>query len=1762
MSVETPENKSVDDGLNKFYSKIRSICIPLPQFSFFHRPSEVQDVDSHFVGRERILRLLKNWLDIDNGNYTGSYLITGYRGMGKTSFVGKAIDEAMARSNAGTLRGGKASPRSRERESARWKIYFHLLLLGALTFMPVVLVGVWLLAFRDAWLPGGWMYRPHCIGETFWFLLLLALYSVVFGRYVWRLRKKRRHRSILTIKVNIGNEVSDTKDLLSLLAYSTKNKLSEYIRREVPLSPGILCVRYFVWSVVAVLVYMLHHHLLDVLEAGSSGFFGFYNNSVLYKTIEYVNASLLYFRTAYPFCAALVGIGLLCLIALPLAKLVTRGAMIASKYLGSPRLRPTEIVEELDALCNRIDASIKEDDDPYGVNVSGIRLDFRRKFTKHYQPATVREIEQKLVSVFERIHDSQVLNCRLIVILDELDKLNGPIRSEGASEPEFPEFTSNENGLGNEASQHQKRHRILSLLGQLKYFISTAKAKFIFIAGHELYDAYLADVSDREYSISSIFNGVINVDSFFSSDSRTRDISKLTETYVCKHLMWMGEESDIERERGGRPDSEVYNLKRYWEFLTQGRAGENRAELRSQEHWELETVFVFLRQFITYLAFMSNGAPKKLTTHFERYVVEKSADTSDAGHRIPGHISVRLPKRVHAGAQGALRRRKPPKPAETYGLPGSPEFLLRFGYHDQQKIGFIHYMAHPIFENIISPSSEYGDKLLIASSFLIAHIYKHHTSGFSGRNLEYLPELIDSNRTPELREYINSIIGCLAQIHLTSITSGVYTYKFPMRLTEEISVFTKKSEELSAIFNFSPDYSLAVKKYYYRLLDFYCTKQGDSMGVKAALHHNVGDIHMANAEYTEAILQFRLGADALESRIRTLRANPDENLASIIVRYTRIMLKLGLAYEKRNTLDSAYLVYSNLMTWLVSFREFREEKFGLQCRIAREDRSFDETFWSGRRILLLQGGSRLSADTFDRSCYPASYPVARDRMENYWIYGDELTDNLCDFLTPEKERLITKLSVYEDLRVAYQPILAKLFTLEKHNICGITKDNVKVAEAEFQYLFLITNSKDKYLLRVDFYRKLGDILYYKNRYFYETEPCSVLALFACWGVDIKSAAFDYCYSEKLCKSESEELLRCLERPIAACGSWKELIQLLCDGRDERQQVHIKRVMRRIVPRNLRRRIADMVACGRKRMEVRAKGEHHLKSIPCYACRYYSRSLSLLRSKLLCKPHAEAEAPGSCSRVFDFLDAVMSSGRVQLLSMRYNELLQIALTLDSMGNTLLSCAGGEPEPKSGSGPKSGAGPALRAEFLDALFAPVSSAPEGAGPGFLAGYRSRLGHLEKVVLYYWTAMKYYERSSCRREAAQCLVKILNLTASYMTKQRDLKRRDIRFDLDDDSLRRVVAGAVESIYATLDYYNLKETKRFNEIFGEKIVLSQTSVMPDIEELLLSYYENRLRILEFRSECEDLSPEERKRAREDYLELLAGFYGTPSLSYLRNDSLTYNRIISLMFKAKLNERIWGLLLEAPLEEFSGELCERFVSEESWPSFDPIGRSLKVSADRHALFEFLIADSIFCLANITNFIMPMARTTLFTNSFCHSVYYRLYYWVACREIYETCLRGKRGKEGAERCDAFDRRIEELIEVHDRTVLRLTFLREMANAYCTAAEEMHTEGNEYQNFIRGFYLLDDDLQNNTCQFYFALERYRLNASGMRIIPMPPKKDSAAGPNDCAHVSDYFCPLQYYRRREPSNSPGAPGASDSSDSSGPSDVPPDIPPDPA
>lgn len=77
---------------NQETAKIKSIYLPLREYKFNHLSKNLERKSGFFFGRKRLLKKLQLLLDEDNSeNYKGTYLVTGYRGMGKTSLVREVI---------------------------------------------------------------------------------------------------------------------------------------------------------------------------------------------------------------------------------------------------------------------------------------------------------------------------------------------------------------------------------------------------------------------------------------------------------------------------------------------------------------------------------------------------------------------------------------------------------------------------------------------------------------------------------------------------------------------------------------------------------------------------------------------------------------------------------------------------------------------------------------------------------------------------------------------------------------------------------------------------------------------------------------------------------------------------------------------------------------------------------------------------------------------------------------------------------------------------------------------------------------------------------------------------------------------------------------------------------------------------------------------------------------------------------------------------------------------------------------------------------------------------------------------------------------------------------------------------------------------------------------------------------------------------------------------------------------------------------------
>ena len=88
--------KREGDIFGKYGSKVKRVNIPIPSFEYVHKSWFSDHLGSptagFMIGRDRIIEKLKTWL-IKEKTSGGSYLITGYRGMGKTSFVDRVLYE-------------------------------------------------------------------------------------------------------------------------------------------------------------------------------------------------------------------------------------------------------------------------------------------------------------------------------------------------------------------------------------------------------------------------------------------------------------------------------------------------------------------------------------------------------------------------------------------------------------------------------------------------------------------------------------------------------------------------------------------------------------------------------------------------------------------------------------------------------------------------------------------------------------------------------------------------------------------------------------------------------------------------------------------------------------------------------------------------------------------------------------------------------------------------------------------------------------------------------------------------------------------------------------------------------------------------------------------------------------------------------------------------------------------------------------------------------------------------------------------------------------------------------------------------------------------------------------------------------------------------------------------------------------------------------------------------------------------------------------
>lgn len=1737
-----------DKKLYKFASAKRYIKIHVPDFAFKHDDNNVGK--DKFVGRELQIRRLFTWLTSDSKS--GSYLITGYRGMGKSLLVKRVIDMI-----------------SREPKAYKEVMFqFAMFLTLVACFVGVVVETT---EFQEKWL------LTIILGSLAFFIIallevskqinhLLFEYNVhkvplnhIFDKdmiaKVWLKNKDRRNRkySNIAITVNLGQEVLNERDVLGLIAHNIYEKYYKFVhnRQSRPITNFIYII------ISGIISFCITKNLIVPLMDSLNGIFiRFFSSSdswvssLLLSIVDLMDRIITHKSDGYYVLFTLLYL-LLYNCSIKILKTIRKKI----PYFSTPY----NSLERLEALCERVASSLNEEKGTHPqYSSSFFNFSFGKAGKSKSTPiATVRELEQELMGIVNNINgeDCPKSYCaQFIIVFDELDKIANSSKKnsldlEENDDDSNPAFESSLRGFTDAMAYEERKQKVLRLLANMKLFITSVKAKCVFISGYELFDASLADLSDREFAISSIFNGVLNVNSFLSPEREESDVSSMTEVYLATMLLpesflkgrlqrkepsstlsafghhliktinenitriisfWPGAwpKSYLKQKvkdnilNNGVLKDELPSLRWYNEYLMEIHILRNEEtlcieELRDRE-LEIRHVMEFLRCFCVYLSQISNGSPKKIATYFEKYV----RVNFDTIKQFNWHDEIV----VGQPTEDDVRK----------------QCVLYFDPDAQKLVNFVHYIAAPVMNAITNEVSHYGDKLLVSSSFMLDQIYKYHGKGFSWRNLEQMPELLNTNKNPELRDSMASIMEFLLQTHITTISSSIFQYKFHKQIAEEISMLSKTSEEAAAIFNFTLNESETVKRYNNRLLGNYLNLNNQAKdenqkerycSVLERLHENQGDIYFSEEDYYRAIHEYRSALQYI-----------DENSISPknLIAYLKCSLKVGMSYEYRHTFENAYMVYCQIVNKLIRLRWMEEKKFGLDytMRLTHD--------WRVKQTVLVDINSLKGWYSNDRNkALRRHYKsgLIEDLRESsfspvFSIDSDKMISGLSKNFTPEKSNVLLRLTAFEDIKFIYQAIIAKLFVIEKMESSGITQSSIDAAEAEFMTLYGATNHKEKYILAADFFSKLAGILYYKNSIVSSESSGNIFTSLYLYDIDLLALIDDYCYKkgevDNSCdaiqvKDDVRLFLSIIQTTIweednewASREDLEPLLQNNCIN-DELKE-YLSNIQTTAITNiktsgpkcildiftavlltptrnslfesckkdndrfflmlnntydyfkyldnhrfgNIEGKWNSIMACYKRRIRLSKMGY----KLPCTACKYANRSMTVLMQQLF-----EFNETID-SRAYTLLS---NTSHAKLKVLRPEILSQLASSSEQLADIMMSCAYTNTVKKESDKENveiwDSTSDFLSVETIEMLVSLTRNVVEetereGAIEKYKTKYKNRrehIGKLNRAIIYYWAACRYYDIASMHYEAVHCIGRIIRVVETYISVMYDVIASDKAnsvpvFFLNNnlDKLTQLLeqlfvhaARIVSRQYNNYDSVEIHELKWLSHLeFVDDLDLSRLTLFPNLQSIYLSIINIKILIAQINTgyrlkNWHQLPLDENKSKNESYKGVnemdLKEYVSDKYLGFnIQRHDRTFKSSVELnYFKASLNHIIFSSILGGY------DIKERFFYKDKnikdyYPDFFAKLRGVfddyrlkdkvnKVSDNYYAkelfcidnntlqskldLLDYLIYDSIVCLCNIINVLPPHNQFSTFSNSFIASVYENLWVWSKYYEV-------------------------------------------------------------------------------------------------------------------------------------------------------------------
>jgi len=244
------------------------------------------------------------------------------------------------------------------------------------------------------------------------------------------------------------------------------------------------------------------------------------------------------------------------------------------------------------------------------------------------KPLDNNQIESRIQQIIQvAVEDYQF---KIVFIFDELDKLSVVATDKSDASPDAVR------------ESQLRKQQVDSVLGDLKNLITSSNAIYIFIAGRDMYDAYLSERGSSNSLYESLFNDHIYISSFLTerSNGQVYLLDSMIEALVISYLIPTIYAKDVLKNRKTEEDvftdkldfsnlrlSDYVNYKKKVEeeriekevrgtVLTEE---EKTARRREIEDPLIENIYI-LKTFIHFLTLHSWGNCKRLFTLFESFV--------------------------------------------------------------------------------------------------------------------------------------------------------------------------------------------------------------------------------------------------------------------------------------------------------------------------------------------------------------------------------------------------------------------------------------------------------------------------------------------------------------------------------------------------------------------------------------------------------------------------------------------------------------------------------------------------------------------------------------------------------------------------------------------------------------------------------------------------------------------------------------------------------------------------------------------------------------------------------------------------------------------------------------------------------------------------------------------------------------------------------------------------------------------------------------